>query len=494
MKWKVRINKKAFITVVQNDDMGFSLGECIPVELASIIRFTYHNDHLIISVYDIQYASISLKTNKVAYWRDEISASEIRNLFGTLISKDPQYGFNKERFLEGVTENDSEVNQTELHTHFLEMLSGEEFLELISDYIDYVPIRDNAVLGKLNKGERVDDFPRMDIASEFQYIASQLSIRIDGQVPFSELEEVSSRRTNIITLAARELAAKMGYDYTNYEDVAKCRAFIYIQMLKKSMECLKESGIKYVEFSYSTANTIKTMHDHFSKHPKEIEGIDFNILFSYSRNTNTNSKADKAIKSFEELVRDGYVKGFDLMGQEHGFTDADLNDLSDSKNFISVVNNVLRILDNRIDMVLRLHAGENEVSRENPLASLKVIDKLVTTYGYIPPQIRIGHGLHFFEKELGKYIENPEYEMLLKKYNVIVEINATSNFTLSNISNFEDIPYDWYTKHHIPMVLATDGGGMYLTTPEQERVIAAIFGGRDVLENVRRTERSFLRR
>ena len=54
----------------------------------------------------------------------------------------------------------------------------------------------------------------------------------------------------------------------------------------------------------------------------------------------------------------------------------------------------------------------------------------------------------------------------------------------------KDIPYRWYYENGIPMVLGTDGGGFYLTTPTDEVKIAELFGGKDILSNVEDTEYS----
>ena len=145
---------------------------------------------------------------------------------------------------------------------------------------------------------------------------------------------------------------------------------------------------------------------------------------------------------------------------------------------------LLEILDGKRDTVLRLHAGENVYSRNNPLFSLRVIDELYTKYHCCRtlPSIRIGHGLHVAENDL------TEFRNLLHKYHVVVEINASSNFALSNTDSLKAIPYQWYVRNGIPIVLATDGAGMYLTDAIQESIIANTFGGEETLEAVKETE------
>ena len=236
------------------------------------------------------------------------------------------------------------------------------------------------------------------------------------------------------------------------------------------------------------------MQEYYRNHQDEFDGIEFNILYSFSRNVHKTSKADANIEEFERLVDEGYVKGFDLMGEESGLTEADRDNINDSKSFVSIMSKVLKKMNGRKDMVLRIHAGENEKSRNNPLESLMIIDKIISVNGYTPPQIRIGHGLHFMEQMKDKEGKMYTYLNLLKKYHVIVEINATSNYTLSSTKKFSDIPYRWYVDNDIPIVLATDGAGMYLTDANQERLIALLFGGKATLKNVGKTEKSILSR
>ena len=484
MEWSIELNDQMSINVVRDDD-GLFYVSCYPAELARIISYKEINDRFYLEVHPDIYAYIDLTSNQVKYLREPYTTVEIRSLYENLKEFVTLPSVDQQAFIESRHKPHTGGIETELHTHFLEMLTGSEFINLISQYIDYVPARGDQVLGVMAKGEKISDFPMRRISSmDIEQLAYSYSIGIDGQVPFKAMEEISARRTVLITLAAMSMASNPD----DFDEVAKYRAILYIKMLEIAMNTLKNKGIKYVEFSYSTAKTIMIMHKYFQEHPEEIKGIDFKVLYSFGRTPHKDSKVNKAMRDFEDLVNSGYVKGFDLMGEEHGLTLADRDDIHDPKTFVSIVNNVLRILDGKKDKVLRLHAGENADSKNNPLESLMIIDKLVTEFGYDPPQIRIGHGLYFFEYATlnGEY--SAKYEDLLKKYNVIVEINATSNYTLTSITSLKQIPYRWYTEHGIPIVLATDGAGMYLTDAIQERIIAEIFGGQEVLINVSNTE------
>ena len=82
-----------------------------------------------------------------------------------------------------------------------------------------------------------------------------------------------------------------------------------------------------------------------------------------------------------------------------------------------------------------------------------------------PPYIRLGHAVYF------DYSNSAEYVRLLGKLGVVIEINASSNLALSNIYNLLTLPYDFYRKNKIPVVIASDGAGFYRTSPLQENLI-----------------------
>ena len=509
MKWKINLNDSVYI-VAEKTDAGITISG-YPKGIEELIISRVRGNRVYFALEDRLFACVNMNEESVYYLRKEpFTTTDIRNAFANSrqqhsVQEVTFYSENNREFKEERTTPEVTI-KTELHTHFLEMLTGREFLDLMGEFTKYVPVRDGIIPGKLQKGEFLEDFSKEDISYArglsdtdvekipYTLLCSQLSIDVSGQVPFETMEETSTRRTNVITIAARELAKTLGMDPLDFQKVAECRAIIYIKMLEKSLKTLKDHDIEYVEFSYSTKNTIIKMMDYIRKHPEKFSGIDFNILFSFSRNVKKASGVEKSLVAFKDLVDQSYVKGFDLMGQENGLTFGDITDLNDQRSFISIIKKVLEIMDGREDLVLRLHAGENYNSRNNPLESLRVIDKLYEEMkcGKTLPEIRLGHGLHFAETYTEE--ELAEYADLLQRYKVIVEINATSNFTLSNITNLQRLPYRWYVANKIQIVLATDGAGMYLTDAIQEKMLANIFGGEGTLDNVLNTENGVLRR
>ena len=510
--WNIVINSNISAKITK-DLLGNLKLSIIPESLERVFSLRQHGQDVYLCYYNDAYARINLNSPSIKYLRQPITSLEIRDTREVKTNQDDATVSNHFTFLEGKAKKSDVPIRTELHTHFIEMLSGENFLKVLLKYTDRVAFKGDKVLGKMDKGERLEHFPFIPISeSNFGSIASQLSIDVDGQVPFSELEEVIGRRNNLVTLAARILAEKNGYQPKDADAVAYYRALIYIDLLTESLRDLSENGIEYVEFSYSNPKTIIKMQQDIIEHPNKYKGINFNFLFSLSRNVNSSSVVERNMNGFEQLVEKNLVKGFDLMGEESGLTYADCYDLGDSKSFVSIVNRALSILNNRDGMVLRLHAGENRNSINNPYYSLMIIKILQMHFGYSLPEIRIGHALHFnqtfnpqFRDAIVKLLQvlgmneglvdelsKLTYKDLLKDLGVVVEINATSNYTLSNIRNLNDLPYRWYVENEIPMVLATDGAGMYLTGPLQEKFVALLFGGEESLGRVQNTEESII--
>lgn len=439
-----------------------------------------------------------------------------------------KFGRNFATFLE--TDDKTEIQpMTDLHTHFMEVLSGEEFLGIVLEHIDYIGIDYEGNLcstypRKESNPRDLDNtgisrwYSKEEILNNYElynFIVKQLSLPVDKQVEFGEINKILNRRTALLDLIGyltnQDLIDGIQIPERQLENairkiISDTKSEIYFDMLIASLNTLKNQGVGYVEFSYSTHTTIQKMHKRLEG--VNIKGIDFNFLLSENRNAPGSSFREYPINpktgepkrnknsvecNLRNMIKKGLVKGFDLMGLENPITANDY--IGDSLEYSSLYDKlepVLKVLNSFNDdsLVCRLHSGEIEYetdafdTKSNPEKTLEILDRIVENnkLQVPPPTIRIGHGLHIKK--------NKNYLDLLKKYKVIVEINASSNFTLSNIKDMKDIPYRWYYENGIPMVLGTDGGGFYLTTPTDEAKIAELFGGKDILSNVEDTEYS----
>src|SRR5262249_31336581 len=82
---------------------------------------------------------------------------------------------------------------------------------------------------------------------------------------------------------------------------------------------------------------------------------------------------------------------------------------------------------------------------------------------------------------------------LLRASGTIVEFNLNSNLALNNIQSAMDAPIARYLKQGVPVVLGTDGYGIYQTTMEFEARAALLCGVQPGdFEQIRATESRYL--
>ena len=530
--YRLNINEYLYIDIVYNGKEVFidSYGNTPP----NTISVSSTSKKTIIKVAEIPKCTIDLANGKVHTSSTLIPTSSVRNYSEIIRTEVKDYEYLYNHFQYSINEIDKvEQNETELHTHFMEVLSGEEYLQLVLKHLEFVGLDLNGNLCRSyptdNNDPRLLDYSKVyhwvskeDILSNrylYNNLVMQLSLPTDKQVPFSEINKILLRRVALLDLIGYN-DAKSQIESVNVPDneldnaVRKLRsdakAEIYVEILLMSLETLKKQGIKYVELSYSTPNTIKKVLKKIED--KNIEGIKFNFLLSENRNaqgmafreyyvdgeTGNKKRNKKALELIiPKMIKAGYITGFDLMGMEQKITTSDYEkDSEGNSSLYDKLSPVLKALNsfNDNNIICRLHAGEIQYDvpdpdgKSNPERTLEIIDKIVQDNNLTvpPPSIRLGHGLHIQK--------NSNYLSLLKKYNVIIEINSSSNFALGNIKNMSEIPYRWYYENNIPVVLGTDGGGFYLATPASELQNAEIFGGRDIAKMVHETDQLEMRK
>ena len=187
---------------------------------------------------------------------------------------------------------------------------------------------------------------------------------------------------------------------------------------------------------------------------------------------------EESIVALKEGLSKGMHVGFDIMGQELALRDDEKN-YSQSKKSCSLKRKLELLVETLKDTkngfnTLRIHSGESKTSFGNTEWILKTLLEIKSEYLsnnpnekiLPPPEIRIGHGI-YFDKNNDNYIE------MLCKLGAIIEINASSNFALGNIDKYNALPYDYYLKNGIPIVISTDGHGLYDTSLQVEDYIAS---------------------
>ena len=82
----------------------------------------------------------------------------------------------------------------------------------------------------------------------------------------------------------------------------------------------------------------------------------------------------------------------------------------------------------------------------------------------------------------------------MKKFKCIVEINASSNYALDNIDEYSDIPYNYYLDNGIPIVISSDGHGLYDTSKQEEDKIASSIVKKDNQNKIEEFDKKIIKK
>lgn len=379
-----------------------------------------------------------------------------------------------------------EQTKTELHTHLMGILPAKSFLNFLSQYLDciYWPVNDPI-------SSATQTIP---IASALcdEEVLDSLRIKHGTQVNYLTLNNMYTTRTELLKLVIQTVTTKLKEKLANtYTDIPEdkigkviqqqAEQVVYTNYINSCLEELVNQGVKYVEISYSNFRKISE----YSVREDLKDKITCKFLLSTDR-SRTVQKIRQQVKELKKAMDSGHFIGVDIMGLEVPFTEADL-DYNSSRSFKRKLELLFDGLFQYDNTTLRIHSGEVPNSN-NTIKTLQMINEIVEERGITipPPEVRIGHGVHF----------NPtdEYINLLKKFQCVVEINASSNFGLKNIDDYQDIPYNFYLENKIPIVLTTDGHGLYDTTTKQENEIARRHTTREQYETILRIDNEILER
>ena len=344
--------------------------------------------------------------------------------------------------------------KTELHTHMMGMLTAGGFINFLSQFGYCFPI---------NKMGEID-FDRSSVervpAREALYdnnILSQLSIPHGKKSDYSRLNEFYTTRNRLMAYLIYYLS-KIQNKIQNPE----LKYIIYGLYLEDCLRELIDQEVEYVEISFSNAPIIENCIKYVN--PSVLGNIKCKFLLSTDRHGIAKDFRQSS-RHMVGLIEKNIAVGFDIMGAEIPFTDLDM-DRSSKFGLEQKMTPIIEKLNAWGNSTLRIHSGETRLSGENTEKTLTIIERIANTLNIVipPPEIRIGHGVYFRESE--------EYLRLLKKFGCIVEVNASSNYALDNVDKYSDIPYNYYLDNDIPVVICSDGHGLYDTDKETEDIIA----------------------
>jgi len=347
--------------------------------------------------------------------------------------------------------------KTELHTHLMGMLSAKGFIKFLADYNYSFPIDQN---GKLDfESDRVNREPAKDLLYD-KNIIEQLSISHHSKSNYSKLNDYYLNRTTLLADLIEQLVKNLGIS----ENKDNLKNIIYGMYLEHCLGELISQDVEYVEISFSNAKIIENCIRYVD--PRIFDRIKCSFLLSTDR-SKVSKDFNQSSRYMANLIDKGLSVGFDVMGSELPLSTLDM-DRTSKFGLEQKLTPVIQKLHAFKHTTLRVHSGETRGSNENTEKVLTVIERIADSLNIVipPPQIRIGHGVYFNNTK--------EYLRLLKKFNCIIEINASSNYALDNIDSYVDIPYNYYLDNDIPVVICSDGHGVYDTTKEMEDIIAEV--------------------
>ena len=372
--------------------------------------------------------------------------------------------------------------KTELHTHLLGMLSFDKLMRFLDKCGVMIPLNKD---GKVDyESQDVTYYPPLKLINNDK-VKRQFTIPHGEHVPYSDMVMYYSNRGNAIASVISKICKDKKIDIDKEVDKKnKVSAEVYAKYLSMALIELAEQGVEYVEVSFSNYTIIKGI---ISKLPKNVtEKIKCNFLLSTDRER-SKKNFNQSAKNLAELMEKGLCVGFDIMGEETPMSGSDIDPHSPT-SMAKKLEQIIIVLNKSEHSTLRIHSGESRGCENNTLHMLKAIKYVADKQGIKlpPPSIRVGHGVHF--------VKDKEYTTLLKELSCIVEINASSNYALSNIDSYKEIPYQYYIDHDIPIVLSTDGHGLYDTTAKKELEIAKSVVGIEGLFHIIDSDRKILKK
>ena len=347
-----------------------------------------------------------------------------------------------------------------------------------------------------SRERRIDDFTFINFAElilgnlqdaedNIGKIRNSLTIPKDGQAVFADLEKVYLYRY-VFTKGKTSENPFSGISIDGIPD-PEVRAFaqrmqqdrkddryrgntLYQDLLLWIAREYKRYGIEYAEISDTSllnraefASKLRQIHEIMPTVTRET-GVVLRFLAGIRRIPLTIIR-DQVVSGdyltdnlqvLRAVAGDPYVAGCDIVGEE-------TNDILELKG---VIRELTRIAGDFPDMVIRIHAGENDGLRDNVANSIRCVAEALAP-GQPMPNLRIGHGLYTCNLNSEK---GADLLMQMKECGVTLEFQITSNVRLNNLSTLVRYPLRQYLKAGIRCVQGTDGGALYGTNSIDEEL------------------------
>lgn len=411
--------------------------------------------------------------------------------------------------------------------------NGQELLDKIKENkgnwkkIEEIFLKNKIAVKPVKLSELITGEPNKQKASNFQKIMESLALPKEHQNTFTDMKDTYANRSPFTNMWGK------GFNQEFYNNALESSAISddVKEILEKMHDDLdspdfkdnnlqedmmlwiarnaREDGIDYIEMSHNALANEKNQrylqtYDKIMEKMEKETGTQLRFLVGISRSSSIN-KFKENYGHIKESLQSKYVVGMDILGEETNATQKVEKILAHMTQYA---------LNNDPDMVIRVHAGETNSFDANVAKTIEIVygeylkklqacktqeekDKIEK------PNLRIGHGIHGLDQEtqivepnssLGRIMKGLQEQGVYKNQDktdtekmnlldfmaemdtIIIERCMTSNTLLSHQSVPGKDPIKEYLKHRIKCVIATDGPGVYGTSPQEELAFATTSG------------------
>ena len=258
------------------------------------------------------------------------------------------------------------------------------------------------------------------------------------------------------------------HDLTLYEDTL---LWIGREYQKRHIRYVEISDTTLVKKDPSNARMLAQIH-RILPLVKAETGVDIRFLAAIRRipltlvkdNIPAGNYLTEAMQALQVVCRDPYVVGSDFVGEE-------INDIGELRSVIAQI--VTNVAAQDPSWTIRVHAGENDSLKSNMAKAIDLVEQALLPGQAFPP-MRIGHGVYCasLQSQQGKLLLEK-----IKRHNVVLEFQLTSNVRLNNLTDLRTHPLKRYLSRGIGCVMGTDGYGLYGTDSIDEQLALSNFLG-----------------
>jgi len=300
----------------------------------------------------------------------------------------------------------------------------------------------------------------------YRYVFTK-GLPCDYTIELQNMEKIEDN--DVRHFLQRALADNENPDYADISFYEDTLLWIGREYQKRHIKYVEISDTTLVKKEASCARMLEQIH-HIMPLVKAETGVDIRFLAAIRRipltlvrdNITAGNYLTEAIQALKVVCKDPYVVGSDFVGEE-------INDIAELTAVIREI--VQKIASQDKNWTIRVHAGENDSLKSNMAKAISLVEESLLP-GQNFPHMRIGHGLYCASLSSK---QGQELLTKIRKHNIVLEFQLTSNVRLNNLIDLKKHPLKSYLQNSISCVMGTDGYGLYGTDSIDEQLALSNF-------------------